>query len=119
MSKSQTTAIVKRGQSLRSPFMKPPVEERDTVDRVVEHLNRICRNSGLEFALQVGSVVIHHFYDGDVEAWRVRGPKAVSFRRLALHPQLPMSPGALYRCVALFELCDRLEAPSRWRNLGA
>jgi hypothetical protein len=25
----------------------------------------------------------------------------------------------LYRCVALFELCDRLDAPSRWGQLGA
>jgi hypothetical protein len=30
-----------------------------------------------------------------------------------------MSPGMLYRCVALFELCDRLDAPARWRDLGA
>jgi hypothetical protein len=25
----------------------------------------------------------------------------------------------LYRCVALYELCDRLNAPSRWEHLGA
>jgi hypothetical protein len=25
----------------------------------------------------------------------------------------------LYRCVALFEMCERLKAPSRWRHLGA
>jgi hypothetical protein len=91
----------------------------DEVERVVAHLKRICRNSSLEFALHVGSVIIHYFYDGDTEGWRSRGPKTTSFRRLAEHPELPMSPGALYRCVALFELCDRLDAPARWRNLGA
>lgn len=93
--------------------------EDDAVERVVSHLKRVCRNTSLEFALHVGSVIIHYFYGGNTETWRARGPKATSFRRLAEHPELPMSPGALYRCVALFELCDRLDAPSRWRNLGA
>jgi hypothetical protein len=93
--------------------------EDDAVERVVSHLKRVCRNTSLEFALHVGGVIIHYFYGGNTETWRARGPKATSFRRLAEHPELPMSPGALYRCVALFELCDRLDAPSRWRNLGA
>lgn len=100
-------------------MVAPVRTNEDTVERVVDHLKRVCRNTGLELALQVGSVIIHHFYDGDVVAWRARGPKTASFRRLAAHPELPMSPGMLYRCAALFELCDRLEAPSRWRNLGA
>jgi hypothetical protein len=64
-------------------------------------------------------VIIHHFYEGDPAAWRSRGPKVASFRRLAQHPELPLSPGSLYRCVALYELCDRLNAPSRWEHLGA
>lgn len=89
------------------------------VDIVVAHIKRLARRAGLEFALSVGSVIIHHFYDGDANAWRARGPKSASFRRLARHPELPLSPGSLYRCVALFELCDRLNAPSRWDHLGA
>jgi hypothetical protein len=64
-------------------------------------------------------VIIHHFYDGDTKAWRDRGPKVNSFRRLSEHPELPMSAGALYRCVAVFEMCDRLRAPAKWRRLGA
>jgi hypothetical protein len=91
----------------------------EQLDEVVHQINGICRSSSLEFALRVGAVVIHHFYDGDTHAWRDRGPKATSFRRLSEHPELALSAGALYRCVAVFEMCDRLRAASRWRRLGA
>lgn len=91
----------------------------EEISTVVTAIQRVCRNSSLEFALQVGRIIIHHFYGGDTSAWRARGPKTTSFRRLAAHPSLPMSPGALYRCVAIFELCDRLEAVSRFNHLGA
>ena len=91
----------------------------EEIERVVAQIRQICRDPSLEFALRVGGVVIHHFYDGDVAAWRSRGPKLHSFRRLAEHPELPMSPAGLYRCVAVFEVCERLKAPSRWRRLGA
>lgn len=95
---------------------EPNTEE---IDIVVAHIKRLARTASLEFALRVGSVIIHHFYDGNAEGWRSRGPKSSSFRRLAQHPDLPLSAGALYRCVALYELCDRLNAPSRWEHLGA
>lgn len=101
---------------------RAPVRSSDFVDhieQVVNELNGICRTSSLEFALRVGAVIIHNFYEGDTKAWRDRGPKLHSFRRLAEHPDLLISPGALYRCVAIFELCDRLRAPARWRRLGA
>jgi hypothetical protein len=91
----------------------------EQIDAVVHQLNGICRSSSLEFALRVGAVIIHHFYNGDMDAWRDRGPKVHSFRRLAEHPELALSAGALYRCVAIFEMCDRLRAASRWRRLGA
>jgi hypothetical protein len=91
----------------------------EQIEEVVSQLNGICRSSSLEFALRVGAVIIHHFYNGDTQAWRDRGPKVHSFRRLAEHPALTLSAGALYRCVAIFEMCDRLRAPSRWRRLGA
>jgi len=91
----------------------------ESMQLVVSQISQICRDSSLEFALRVGAVVVHNFYEGDVDAWRTRGPKIHSFRRLSQHPDLPMSPAALYRCVAVFELCERLNATSRWRRLGA
>jgi hypothetical protein len=103
--------------------IEPAGQEVETsseeISIVVAQLKRITRCANLEFALRVGAVIIHHFYGGDTAAWRSRGPKTASFRSLARHPELPLSPGSLYRCVALFELCDRLKAPSRWEHLGA
>jgi hypothetical protein len=95
---------------------EPSAEE---LNQIVLQIGRLVTMAGLDAALRVGALIVHHFYDGDTNAWRVRGHKTASFRRIAEHPGLPMSPGALYRCVAVFELCDRLHAPSRWRNLGA
>jgi hypothetical protein len=91
----------------------------EELNQIVLQIGRLVIMAGLEAALRVGALIVHHFYGGNAEGWRERGPKTVSFRQLAEHPGLPMSPGALYRCVAIFELCDRLGAPSRWRNLGA
>lgn len=91
----------------------------EEINIVVVHIRRLARSASLEFALRVGAVIIHHFYGGRVDAWRSRGPKSASFRKLARHPGLPLSAGALYRSVALYELCERLGAPSRWEHLGA
>jgi hypothetical protein len=92
---------------------------KEEIDIVVNQIRRLARTASLEFALRVGAVIVHSFYEGNANTWRSRGPKTSSFRMLSQHPNLPMSPGALYRCVALYELCDRLEAPSRWEHLSA
>ncbi len=100
-----------------------PAADRALGDRdvamVVRRLAQIARESTLEYALRVGQLIILEFYGGDTAAWRTKGPKQASFRRLSNHPNLPMSPSALYRCVAIFEVCDRLGAVSRWPHLGA
>ena len=91
----------------------------DSLTFVVNKLCQISRESTLDHAIRVGSLVIHYFYNGDTKIWRSRGPKTQSFRRLASHPQLPMSASALYRCVAVFELCERVDAVARWTRLTA
>jgi hypothetical protein len=103
-------------------LQKPAETETDLsageLNQIVNQISRLVMVAGLEAALRVGALIIHHFHGGSTDSWRERGPKTTSFRRLSEHPALPMSAGALYRCVAIFELCDRLRAPSRWRNLG-
>jgi hypothetical protein len=91
----------------------------EQVDLLVAQLRRIARAATLEFALNVGRVIIHNFYGGYTSGWRLKGPKPASFRRLAEHPDLPFSAGTLYRCVAVFELCERMNAPTRWPRLTA
>ncbi len=91
----------------------------DEMRLVVRKLHEIARQSTLDYAIRVGSLIVHYFYAGDVDAWRSRGPKTSSFRSLASHPQLPMSASALYRCVATFEICERLNVVNRWKCLDA
>ncbi len=87
-------------------------------DQIVAKLREISRRVALEYTLNVGRVVIHQIYGGDLNEWRSRGPKSASFRRLAAHPDLPMSPSALYRCVAIFAMCHQLGGLERWPRLG-
>ena len=89
----------------------------EAIERVVRKLNMICKTATLEFALAVGAVIIDNFYARDLGAWRSRGPKDASFRSLAKHPALPMSPSALCRSVAIYELCQRL-GWSTWNHIS-
>jgi hypothetical protein len=91
--------------------------KRSLVDEVVVELNALGRMATMEFALSVGRLIIDRFYGGEFMAWRSRGPKNASFRALAKHPELPMSPAALYRSVAMYELCVRLKGNS-WKHLS-
>jgi hypothetical protein len=77
----------------------------------------MVRSATFEFAMSVGKLIINTFYGGSMTAWRDRGVKDCSFRRLARHPQLRMSPSALYRSVAIFELCQRLGIES-WDHVS-
>ncbi len=91
--------------------------EDRAIDHLVVELNRIGRAATFDFTIAIGKLVIDRLYRGDLVAWRHRGLKATSFRRLAKHPDLPMSPGALYRCVAIYELCERLGIRS-WKHVS-
>jgi hypothetical protein len=91
--------------------------EDDAVDRLVFKINAICKGATLDFALTVGRAVVDGIYFGDLNAWRRRVRKNQSFRKLARHPNLPMSPAALYRSVAIFELCERLGITS-WKHVS-
>jgi hypothetical protein len=82
------------------------VVDGDSIEEVVVKLNAMYKAATL--ALAVGTLIIGTFYSGDLPAWRARGSKDCSFGKLARHPRLPMSPTALYRSVAIHELCERL-----------
>jgi hypothetical protein len=84
-----------------------------TIERVVSQLNTVAKMATFDFAMAVGRIVVDAFYGGDFGAWRRRGPKDVSFRTLASHPELSMSPSVLYRSVAMYELCVRLQLGPR------
>jgi hypothetical protein len=79
----------------------------------VFQLNTLTKAATFDLAMKVARIVIDEFYSGNLSAWRERGPKDVSFRALAVHPRLSMSASALYRSVAIYELCDRLQINSQ------
>jgi hypothetical protein len=92
----------------RTEPSQPGQGDSAMVHRLVIAINAIAKTATFAFTVRVGKLVIANVYDGDIVAWRHRGPKDQSFRALAMHPNLPMSPSALYRSVAMYELCVRL-----------
>jgi len=91
--------------------------DTELVDRAILRINAICRQVTLDFAIAVGKVVVETLHSGNLQSWRAGGAKGISFRMLARHPDLPMSPAALCRSVAIYELSHRLEV-GRWKRIS-
>lgn len=90
----------------------------DPVETVVRKLNVICKAATLEFALAVGKLIVDGFFGGEIARCRSHNPKKnVSLRKLARHPDLPLSRSALYRSIAIYELCERLGLRN-WRHVS-
>ncbi|HEY2514193.1 MAG TPA: hypothetical protein VGI39_25175 [Polyangiaceae bacterium] len=87
------------------------------IERVVDEVNTLYRVTTLSFALRVGRLIVDTFYGGDLEEWRKRGAKTMSFRRLARHPGIEVSPTVLYRAVAIYELAQRVGADG-WQHIS-
>ncbi len=96
----------------------PPELPTEAMDQLVAEINAFARAKALETALGVGRLIVDDIYGGDLEAWRDRGRKDASFRKLASRGDCDLSASGLYRSVAVYELCERLGA-SRWKHLGA
>lgn len=98
------------------------VEQRAELDARIhlatQKIGALSRRATLEFALEVGRIVIVTLYDGDLYEWRRRGRKSSSLRALTRHPNLCISPATLYRSLALYELSVRVRPVSSWKHLG-
>lgn len=90
----------------------------DPVESALARIRHVARASSLQLALDVGEIVFTTIFGGDAAAFRARGPKHTSFRRLALHPELPMSASNLWRAVAIYELSLRFPALVSAQHLG-
>jgi hypothetical protein len=90
----------------------------DGIERAVAEIRHVTRVGALELALNVGEIVFHRIYGGDIELLRKNGPKHVSFGKLALHPELPMSKASLWRAVAIYELSLRVPQLKSGRHIG-
>lgn len=94
--------------STRLKRRTPSAPSADAIDQVAQAIRDLHRSSSLEFAHRVGSVVLEKLYGGDFELLRDRGPKDASLRKLAGHPDLPLSASGLYQAIAVFEILERL-----------
>jgi hypothetical protein len=86
------------------------------VDAMVREIGALVREATVDLALRVGQLIVNRFFEGDALGWREREHR--SFRKLAQHPELPMSASALRRCVGLYELTQRIGDLSRYDRLG-
>jgi hypothetical protein len=98
-----------------SATIVPPAE---VVRRTVLQLNALSRNTTLAFTLAVGDLVVKELYAGDVCRLRSRERKNhVALRKVASDPDLAMSPSALYRSIAIYEICQRVGGQP-WRHVS-
>lgn len=78
------------------------VVDDQIVDEVAHTIRNMHRTAALQFACEVGRLILDRFYGGDLSFLRRTGPKGVSFEKLARHPEFPMSAAALRQAVAVF-----------------
>jgi len=91
------------------------------IEEFAQTIRGLARPRRLDFTLSVGRLVIDRFYGGDSSAWRARGAKDVTLRRLAagLSAAEALSPSTLYRCLATAELVQRIGDVSMWQHITA
>jgi hypothetical protein len=96
----------------------PPGSPDEAIRRTVLRLNALSKSATLQFTLAVGELVVTHLYSGDIRRLRSRQRKDhLALRRVAADPDLAMSASALFRCVAIYEMCERIGARS-WRHVS-
>jgi hypothetical protein len=87
-------------------------------DAVAQALEDVSTLHSLQAALEVGEIVYRRIFKGDERLLRARGKKNGSFRKLAAHPRLGMSPSSLWRAVAIYELSRRFPELAQYVHTG-
>lgn len=91
----------------------PPAVPDHVVDAVYEQIQDLHRGATLELWNRIGELIISSFYGGELAAWRERGPKDSSFRKLASRfEDSDISASRLSRMVGVHELSQRLGVAS-------
>jgi hypothetical protein len=100
----------------RSPAAPQPACTGDleaAIGRAALRIATLTRLAPLQLAIAIGRAVAEELYGGDLVrlrgAWRRGDP---SYRRLAAQPALGVGPSELHRCVAVYELLERLRVPA-------
>lgn len=76
--------------------------ENAAISATIADINAAARKSGVELALEVSALVLKRFFNDDYAAFTtVDRSKEHSYRKLAAHPDLEMSPSTLQRLVRI------------------
>jgi hypothetical protein len=93
-------------------------ESEQEIEEVAVRLKAVCGSHSLQAALEAGDIIFRHLFRSDERMLRARGKKCSSFRKLANHPRLGMSPSSLWRAVAIFELSRRFPELCKYAHSG-
>lgn len=114
----ETAAVQFTAPSYSATIVAPASDSGQPLCELAAQLGALGKDASVDQVVEVGRRVIEHLYDGELSAWRSRGPKAHSLRALARRSDLPVSSSALYRAVALYELSERLGGLGTWARAG-
>jgi hypothetical protein len=90
------------------------------LDRVVEQLQEIERNTGIEKTLAIGELIFVKFFGADIAVWRDRRRnKNNSIRRLAEREDCPLSKSALNEAVAVYVASRELPCVRTFGHISA
>lgn len=108
---------------LNTTLQPAPLSDQELSDadcrRTAMRLVRMVRFSGLQFHLHVGRILLEDLYNGDINAWRARGDKDTSLRKLSSLTKsngVTISRSVLHRSVRIYELLQRIGED--WSHLG-
>jgi len=98
--------------------LEPSESNAIVIDNVVNDMRGLVAKHGVELSVEIGRLILDRLYGGDVQRWRYRGNKDISFRKLQHHPRLPFSAAHLSRAVMIYMLSRRKPELMLTRNLG-
>ena len=83
------------------------------LDKAVAEINRIYVSKGLETARAIGNYVVNAFFGGDLESFRQREKKHVTFRALADREELHVAYNTIWSSEAReqWEWIKKLDRP--------
>lgn len=94
-----------------------PALDEEELEAIVAALRPAAERRGLARTLAVAQILVARLYSGAPDAFRSRGGKPASLRKLVKHGA-PLSSTALYRALSVHEIWVRVRG-HRWPQLGA
>ena len=102
-SKKKTTPVLPARREEQTPAQLAGEDQLDEtlLDKAVAEINRIYVSKGLETARAIGNYVVGAFFGGDLESFRQREKKHVTFRALANREELHVAYNTIWYSVAV------------------